>query len=177
MFNGLRNISLVLVLLAVSLPIVEKHLPSRPPEPLAKAVEEFADEHNDATLSGVTPPVDKLRIKLRGGTAYLRAEEIKYVNSGTPLEIITVTNDTLEATLRLRELEEMLETSGGPFFFKIRTAIINCEYIQQLVKREISPERNRYYYQNYIILQGGVEFPLSSAKAKELDRRMQGQDS
>ena len=190
LFNALRNVSLACVVLSLAYPIGVSRFSNV--EKIDESVESHEENGSDASTFSMFaaedrtaeigllpggPAAGKLLIEVPGGTAYLLPEQIMYVNSGNRLEIFTTTNDTLEATLRLYALEELLERSSPSTFFKIRTAIVNCGHIQQLIRREVHPEGSRYYYKYYIVMSGGTEIPVFEPRFKELAARMRGRDS
>ena len=191
LFNALRNLSL-LVVLSVGATFLAKKYFQQGADIELSANTSLAQERDVSTfwlfgdveppardeksgLPPVRPSTGRMEIKVPGGAAYLAPGDIAYVNAGPKLQIVTTANDTIEASLRLHELEKMLKSSWFYTFFRIRTAIINCAHIQQLVKRDVHPERGRYHYQHYIIMNDGTEIPISEPRAEALVSIMRGQ--
>ncbi len=181
-FNVLRNVSLLIVLCLVGLTlffISNKEATHQLLYQLDQGnynssqetiyhVKEQADFESEAIDE---PALDayksrKFKIPIKGGYAYLRPSQIMYINSGSPCKIITI-KDTIETKLKLYELDDILNQSNGECFFRIKSAIINCNYVQQLAK-ESTLINNKYIYQHKVIMEDGEALNLSPTKAEQL---------
>lgn len=120
------------------------------------------------------PPLDsykskKFKIELKKGFAYLRPSQIMYINSGSPTEIITTKEDMILPKMKMYELEELFNSTNEDCFFRLRTAIINCNYVQQLVEKS-HKVNEKYSYQFVVIMEDGSEINISKPKAEELSK-------
>ena len=143
-FNLIRNISLLIVIgllivvtyLAYNEKVANNIFTSIENEKQRTSENDYDEEFG--TMAIDEPPLDsykskKFKIELKRGFAYLRPSQIMYVNSGSPTEIITTKEDKILPKMKMYELEDLLNSTNKDCFFRLRTAIINCNYVQQLV--------------------------------------------
>ena len=119
------------------------------------------------------PPPDtykskKIKIKVKGGFAYLRPSQVMYANSGDTVKIMTTNEIPINAQLSLTALDTLLaEIDEEECFFRIKSAIINCKYVMQLAQ-ESKKINDNYNYQHIVVMEDGEKINISPGKANEL---------
>lgn len=132
----------------------------------------FSQDDEEVGIMGIQEPsldsykTKKYKINLGAGSAYLRPSQIMYVNSN-PVKIILTDESIIKPKMTLYELEELFNKNPEEQFFKIKTAIFNCNYIKQLIK-ESSNYGNTYSYQHIVTMEDGERINISRYKAVEL---------
>jgi len=185
-FNFLRNTSLIIVIGIIGV-IVYFEINEKASNRLIASMEKNLISENQYFQHGVENrenyfhlqdvkevplnqnPLKKIKFKVKNGNAYVRASQIMYVKSGQPIELITINKDTIVINSNLTETAELLNGNLSERFFRIKSAIINCSYIQQLVK-ESNKYNEKYTYQYVLIMEDGERIPISDKKAKKLFR-------
>lgn len=180
-FNLIRNISLIVLIGLIGIAFYLEHdeqeiginnlfAPSKQQEHFS--ISGFEDNLFDIRQEKIDEPPSKnykskkFKIEVQGGFAYLRPSQIMYINSNSS-EIVTTNENRISTKLTLKKLTKLLNINKEECFFRIRTAIINCNYIQQVIKKS-DIHQDKYIYQNVIIMENGEEINISKDKAKEL---------
>lgn len=180
-FDTLRNISLLIVICLVCLFIYlvlnkesASNLLVSLNERHSKELPQKEIDYNEGfgLLAINESPLDfseskKLKIEVKGGFAYLRPSQIMYIKSGSRTIIKTINDVEIEAKMNLTELENTLQNSNIEDFFRIKPALINCNYVLQLAK-ESSKYKENYSYQHIVIMEDGEKIKISKAKAEQL---------
>ena len=177
-FNLIRNLSLLIViglLIVITYFVYNEEVPNN--LFISTENEKQRTDGNDyegefGIMAIDEPPLDsykskKFKIELKRGFAYLRPSQIMYVNSGNPTEMITTKEDKILPKMKMYELEELLNSTNEDCFFRLRTAIINCNYVQQLVEKS-NKVKEKYSYQFVVIMEDGNEINISKPKAEKL---------
>lgn len=177
-FNLSRNISLLIVIgLLLGFTYFEYNDDAAQSiytsmENVKKGEAKIRDNGAIGLLASTEPSLDiyksrKLKIATKQGFAYLRHSQIMIINSGSPIVITTTNTDKIEVDLTLSQLEKLLNQNDNFNFFRINSAIINCNYIQQLNK-ESKRYGGKYIYQNVVVMENGERINISKPKTKEL---------
>jgi DNA-binding LytR/AlgR family response regulator len=184
-FNVLRNVSLVIVLLLVASMIYFEYNQEAGKALIARLekLEKSQNKSEDAGSFGLANTDEpyglesigeynpdgfkKFKIEIKGGFAYLRPSQIMYILSGSTKIIMTINKDTIIPKSSLDDLENLFYGIGGEGFFRIKSAIINCNYVQQVIQINNGKEGS-YNYQNVVKMEDGEEINISKLKVKEL---------
>lgn len=110
-------------------------------------------------------PDPKIKIKIRGGIAYLRPSQILYIESGENHHVLTAVNGR---QIELNKRKTPLKRIGANLnqylcFIALKSYLINCNYIEQ-VKR-IS-EGN--YSKTYVIMENEHKIPIPEKSVQEV---------
>lgn len=111
---------------------------------------------------------EKYTLQIQNGVAYLQLEDIYFVtmDDGQPV-IVLENNDSLRVSQGIQALYGFLDDNKPKYFFATRKEIFPIHKILAVtsvpVKYGVSSGT-----QHYVKLKGGVQFPISSPKSKEL---------
>ncbi|MAT55811.1 MAG: hypothetical protein CMN32_15145 [Saprospirales bacterium] len=178
-FNIIRNVSLLLVILFFCFAFfLEKY-----PEQVEKwfeidsaklssqigVMEQGPEDDFFPTQSFDIPKLDssinKLSIPAKNGTAFLRANQILYIDTDT---LLTTNHQKVAISSSLASIDSLLKKSNESFFFRTKSYILNCDYIMQVVKVSTKHEENKYSYQNFAVMEDGEWIAISKKKSQEL---------
>lgn len=134
------------------------------------SVESFSESDNKRVKNYILNNEPKIKLKLKDGVAFLRPSDILFVESGTNSHIVTTINNTTiqlnKRALPLYKLNELLENIGA--FYKTKFFIINCHYVQQLIK-----DTNRSPSQPIVVMDNGKEVPMANQHVNPLLKRLE----
>ena len=117
----------------------------------------------------------KVKISVPGGAAYLRPTQIMYVsNLKNPdtLQLVKTNEKIIPVTATLTEIEKIMKSSSEECFLRIKPAVINCNYVQQVLSRRGNYPGNSSKYKYFVIMEDDQEIPVSYEKSKELKEKL-----
>lgn len=192
-FNVLRTLSLIIVLGVVGI-VVFFSYNEEAAESLLKALEEEAPKamsmpHEEILYETGVDDEDfyiesfeevtannynakKYEIPIKEGSVYLRPSEIMYVDiKNRTCFLKMTTGETIKPNLSLTDLYELLNKGESVSFFKTKSSILNCHYVQKIVREKYYHSGYKYNY--YSIMNDSEKIKLSEDKVKDLKRELE----
>lgn len=184
LFNFSRNLSLCLVILTIFL-LYQLSNDKQFTQEFIEALENgerneqqnFLDREDEEmmTMGFEEVPllgekgVKKVKIAVKNGTAYLRPSQIMYVESNKDKkELITVDENGFEIKESLSKIFDKLDADTNEHFFSTRFAILNCNYIQQLIQVRKDEKDGKVSYLYYAVMQDNEYISIAEKKHKKL---------
>lgn len=109
---------------------------------------------------------NRIKIESKEGMEFRRASQIVSVESGKPTHLVTtVSEDAFHVHHKKHSLSELYEIlSNKDCFYKMKGAIINCRYVQRIIKNTPSKK---------VIMENGVEINLPNDHVNSLETRIE----
>jgi len=173
-FNALRNISLVLVILFLAYAWYLQKNPEEarrilnmdPAMAYGKTIDDEGVVSDNSIEIRETDNIARKRpITVKAGTAYLRPSQVMYVYDDT---LVTTNLNKIAISSPLTKILSELKLKEDDHFFKRGNAIINCQYVQQIISRNEKNQRVSYNYKYYAVMEDGMEVRLSKEVSSEL---------
>ena len=173
LFNLTRNISLVLIALVFLFVYLAHHQPEltekiwKPAEQeeMVFGIAAIPEKTEKAVQLNIDPEQferTKLSIDLKGGKAFLKPEDIMYVDSGIITTIRKIKIPTANTTTAL--FEDFLSKEGD-YFCKTQKSIINLHYVEQLLNiNRYGEQKNfkgKYSYEYKVVFENGDTLNVS----------------
>ena len=142
--------------------------------------EEAANDEVGIMTVGETSVKDrtakKIKIKITNGEAYLRPTQVMYFTTldyrADTISIVTTDEKELLTRKSLMSLQRVLENESEECFFKTKSAVFNCNYVQQVISEFGNYPGNKSKYKYYVIMEDNRKISISEDKSRELRAKL-----
>jgi len=188
-FNVLRNISLVIVVFAIGSIYLLSNDPSfqqRLADKITMANSETSalsiaqpvngNQMMEVTVQSASQPMNenksfvvngvrKFKIEVPYGVAYINPADIMSIDVNA---VHLINGQKIKHKQRLKDLKLRLDLFDEHQFFRLKSELINCYFVNGIVSNH-----TKGYYQKYVRLNEDIELTISDDKARELTKLMQ----
>ncbi len=176
-YNFLRDTSLILeILLSSGIFYLTRH-PAQEQSVMTAMGYEVSDVEAPVLKIASTSSV-KLRrnksiiVDIPKGQGYVQLSDINFITMGTGKPVIVLkSNDSLPIKETLSQIYIQLDSLLPDAFFKTKSEIFPITQILSATSEPI-PYKKSSGTQYTVTLKGGISFPISNPKAKELEERL-----